>query len=95
MPKSFADAIGTVAVQCCDVAQHFGARVDRKPALAAEHRVPRYIAESSDAHRLNDAIVADVREAGIAAPSTTVIGGRLAIGAAIVNHRRRSTSIGW
>ncbi|MGH7080718.1 MAG: cytochrome D ubiquinol oxidase subunit I, partial [Acetobacteraceae bacterium] len=36
---------------------------------------------------LNVAIVADLQEAGIAAPSTTNIGGKLAIRAALVNHR--------
>jgi aromatic-L-amino-acid decarboxylase len=40
-----------------------------------------------DADALNAGIVADLHESGIAAPSTTVIGGRLAIRAAIVNHR--------
>ena len=40
-----------------------------------------------DANRLNAAIVADLHEAGIAAPSTTTIGQKLAIRAAIFNHR--------
>jgi hypothetical protein len=31
--------------------------------------------------------VVDLQESGVAAPSTTVIDGRLAIRAAIVNHR--------
>ena len=38
-------------------------------------------------HRVNARIVADLHEAGDVAPSTTVIDGRLAIRAAIVNHR--------
>jgi aromatic-L-amino-acid/L-tryptophan decarboxylase len=40
-----------------------------------------------DADALNARIVADLHESGIAAPSTTVIDGRMAIRAAIVNHR--------
>ena len=40
-----------------------------------------------DPDRLNAKIVADLHESGIAAPSTTTIGNRLAIRAAIVNHR--------
>jgi aromatic-L-amino-acid decarboxylase len=46
-----------------------------------------------DADRLNAKIVADLHESGIAAPSTTVIGGRLAIRAAIVNHRTEPRDI--
>ena len=40
-----------------------------------------------DLDRLNADIVADLQEAGIVAPSTTTVGGKLAIRAAIVNHR--------
>ncbi|HEY0522446.1 MAG TPA: pyridoxal-dependent decarboxylase [Stellaceae bacterium] len=42
---------------------------------------------------LNREIVADAQEAGIAAPSTTVLDGRLAIRAAIVNHRSADADI--
>ena len=38
---------------------------------------------------LNADIVADVQESGIAVPSTTRIGGVLAIRVALVNHRTR------
>jgi glutamate/tyrosine decarboxylase-like PLP-dependent enzyme len=41
----------------------------------------------ADADRQNREIVADLQESGIAAPSTTTIDGKLAIRAAIVNHR--------
>ena len=46
-----------------------------------------------DADRLNARIVADLQESGIAAPSTTIIDGRLAIRAAIVNHRTEPRDI--
>jgi aromatic-L-amino-acid decarboxylase len=42
---------------------------------------------ATDANRLNGDVVADIQESGIAAPSTTVLDGKLAIRAAIVNHR--------
>jgi aromatic-L-amino-acid decarboxylase len=45
----------------------------------------RYRADEAD--RVNGAIVVDIQEAGIAAPSTTTLDGKLAIRAAIVNHR--------
>ena len=40
-----------------------------------------------DANAVNAEIVADLHESGIAAPSTTMIAGELAIRVAIVNHR--------
>ena len=48
---------------------------------------------ASDADRVNAAIVADLQESGIAAPSTTTIGGKLAIRAALFNHRTRMGDI--
>jgi len=46
-----------------------------------------------DADRFNAELVADLQESGIAAPSTTTIDGRLAIRAAIVNHRTQERDI--
>jgi aromatic-L-amino-acid/L-tryptophan decarboxylase len=94
-----ADAIGAVVQQCCDLAQRLAARVDQEPALQRLAPVAlnivcfRYLAEGTDIDRLNADIVADVQEAGIAAPSTTTIEGRLAIRAAIVNHRTEAMDI--
>ena len=48
-------------------------------------RVKPEAGEDGDA--LNNAIVADLQEQGIAAPSTTVIDGKLAIRCCFVNHR--------
>ena len=45
------------------------------------------IIEGINNNILNGEIVADIHESGIAAPSTTVLDGKLAIRAAIVNHR--------
>jgi aromatic-L-amino-acid decarboxylase len=42
-----------------------------------------------DPNGLNAEIVTALQESGVAAPSTTVLDGRLAIRAAIVNHRTR------
>ena len=88
-----ADRIGAIAQQTCDLAAALADRVDREPAL--ERLAPvalnivcfRFIAADGDVDRLNADIVADLQEAGIAAPSTTIINGVLAIRAAIVNHR--------
>ena len=48
---------------------------------------------AADADRVNREIVADIQESGIAAPSTTVLDGQLAIRAAIVNHRTDTCDI--
>ena len=39
--------------------------------------------------RLNAEIVADLQESGVAAPSTTTLGGRTAIRVCLTNHRTR------
>jgi aromatic-L-amino-acid decarboxylase len=88
-----ADAIGTAVQRSCDLAQRLAARIDAEPAL--ERLAPvalnivcfRYRAAEVALDSLNAAIVADLHEDGVAAPSTTVLDGRLAIRAAIVNHR--------
>jgi glutamate/tyrosine decarboxylase-like PLP-dependent enzyme len=94
-----ADAIGAVAQQCCDLAQRLAARIDAEPQLQRLAPVAlnivcfRYVSDRGDLDRLNGAIVADLQESGIAAPSTTVINGRLAIRAAIVNHRTEAADV--
>jgi aromatic-L-amino-acid decarboxylase len=94
-----ADQIGAIAQQTCDLAQTLAARVDREPALRRLAPVAlnivcfRYVAAGGDLDRLNANIVADLQEAGIAAPSTTVVSGSLAIRAAIVNHRTTHADI--
>jgi glutamate/tyrosine decarboxylase-like PLP-dependent enzyme len=88
-----ADRLGEVVRQTCDLAAALAARVEREPALQLLAPVTlnivcfRFIAADGDLDRLNADIVADVQEAGIAAPSTTMVNGALAIRAAIVNHR--------
>jgi glutamate/tyrosine decarboxylase-like PLP-dependent enzyme len=94
-----ADRIGAIAQQTCDLAAALAARVDREPALQRLAPVRlnivcfRYIAADGDLDRLNADIVADLQEAGIAAPSTTIVDGALAIRAAIVNHRTNHADI--
>ncbi|WP_428493137.1 pyridoxal phosphate-dependent decarboxylase family protein [Rhodopila sp.] len=88
-----ADRIGSIAQQTCDLAAAMAAMIDREPALRRLAPVAlnivcfRYIAAEGDLDRLNADIVADLQESGIAAPSTTIVDGALAIRAAIVNHR--------
>jgi glutamate/tyrosine decarboxylase-like PLP-dependent enzyme len=94
-----ADRIGAVVQHTCDLAATLAARIDREPTLQRLAPVAlnivcfRYVAADGDLDRLNADIVADVQEAGIAAPSTTIVNGALAIRAAIVNHRTSQADI--
>lgn len=91
-----ANRLGEVIENCCELARHLVRRVDAEPEL--ERLAPvhlnivcfRYRGSTQSVDELNREIVADLHEAGIAAPSTTVVDGRLAIRAAIVNHRTTS-----
>ena len=88
-----AEGIGRVVDHCCDVAQHLAARVRAEPSLELLAPVALNIVcfrvreGDADLNAFNNALVADVQEAGIAAPSTTTIDGKLAIRAGIFNHR--------
>ena len=91
-----ADRLGAVAEQSCANARHLAARIAGEPELELLAPVPlnivcfRYRAAKAETlDSLNAGIVADIQEAGLAAPSTTIIGGHLAIRAAFVNHRTR------
>jgi glutamate/tyrosine decarboxylase-like PLP-dependent enzyme len=85
------DRLGAVIAQTCELAKYLEARILAEPRLELLAPVNlnivcfRYRADEADA--VNGEIVADLHEAGIAAPSTTMLDGRLAIRAAIVNHR--------
>jgi aromatic-L-amino-acid/L-tryptophan decarboxylase len=85
------DAIGSAISRTCMLARYLESKVTTTPKLELLAPVAlnivcfRYLGD--DANRLNADIVADLHESGIVAPSTTMIGDRLAIRAAIVNHR--------
>jgi glutamate/tyrosine decarboxylase-like PLP-dependent enzyme len=90
------DALGASISRCCALARSLEARVAATPELELMAPVElnivcfRYRAKDSNqanSDRVNDEIVVRLQESGIVAPSTTKIGGRLAIRAAIVNHR--------
>jgi aromatic-L-amino-acid/L-tryptophan decarboxylase len=90
------DALARTIAQNCAGARHLGARIQTSRDLELLARVslnivcfrfaPAGLPEATlDA--VNEAIVATLQQAGIAAPSTTRINGRLAIRACLVNHR--------
>ena len=93
-----ADRLGQIVDHTCAVAQHLAARVRAEPTLellapVALNIVCFRVRAATEPDRLNRDIVADLQESGIAAPSTTRVDGKLAIRAAIVNHRTRSADV--
>jgi hypothetical protein len=92
------DALGASISRTCSLARYLESRITEVPELELLAPVElnivcfRYRA-GDDAHRVNARIVTALHEAGDVAPSTTIIGGRLAIRAAIVNHRTSRTDI--
>ena len=91
------DQLGAAISRTCRVARHLEMRVaaDARLELLAPVQLNivcfRYRGDEADV--LNAAIVADLQESGVAAPSTTRIDGRLAIRAAIFNHRTRECDV--
>ena len=81
--------MGEVVAHSCALAKHLETRVRAEPKLElltpARLNICCFRYGSDDA--LNAKLVVDLHESGIAAPSTTTIGGKLAIRAAFVNHR--------
>lgn len=86
-----ADKLGAVITRCCALARHLQARVLAEPRLELLAPVNLNIVcfryRAADADKVNGEIVINLQESGIAAPSTTLLNGELAIRAAIVNHR--------
>jgi glutamate/tyrosine decarboxylase-like PLP-dependent enzyme len=86
-----AEKLGAVITRCCALASYLEARILAEPRLELLAPVDLNIVcfryRTNDANTVNGEIVIDIQESGIAAPSTTVLDGQLAIRAAIVNHR--------
>ncbi len=92
-----AERLGRVIAKTCALAQTLKQRIEDEPALELLAPVSLNIVcfryRSPDADRVNAAIVVALQESGIVAPSTTTVAGRLAIRAAIVNHRTQASDI--
>jgi aromatic-L-amino-acid/L-tryptophan decarboxylase len=85
------EKLGAMIERTCALARYMEARISAEPRLELMAPVQLNIVcfryRGDDADRLNGEIVADIQEAGISVPSTTILDGQLAIRAAIVNHR--------
>ncbi len=92
------ERLGACIAQCCALARYAAARISAEPELELLAPVPLNIVcfryrNGNTLDTLNADIVADVQESGLAVPSLTRIQGKLAIRAAIVNHRTRREDI--
>jgi aromatic-L-amino-acid/L-tryptophan decarboxylase len=91
------EKLGAVMTRTCALAGYLEARILAEPRLELLAPVNLNIVcfrfRAADADKVNGGIVVDIQESGIAAPSTTVLDGQLAIRAAIVNHRTDTCDI--
>jgi glutamate/tyrosine decarboxylase-like PLP-dependent enzyme len=91
------DRLGAIIARTCALAGYLERRILAEPRLELLAPVQLNIVcfryRAPDADKVNGDIVIDIQESGIAAPSTTVLDGRLAIRAAIVNHRTDSCDV--
>jgi len=103
------EKLGQVITGTCELAQYLKSRIEAAPELELLAPVALNIVcfryrcldigkneaepDFDKIDRINADIAVALQESGIAAPSTTIISGRLAIRAAIVNHRTSRSNI--
>jgi aromatic-L-amino-acid/L-tryptophan decarboxylase len=91
------EKLGAVITRTCALAAYLERRILAEPRLELMAPVQLNIVcfryRARDANKVNGDIVIDIQESGIAAPSTTILDGELAIRAAIVNHRTDTCDI--
>ena len=87
------DALGAVIARTCALAQALEAKILASDELELMAPVGFNIVCFGYRGADNAAIVADLQEAGRVAPSTTSLAGRMAIRAAIINHRTNLSDI--
>ena len=90
------DRLGQCVEHTCRLAQALADRIDAHPLLERMAPVPLNIVcfrFRPEGDEVQAAIAADLQERGIAAPSTTVIGGHTVLRAAVVNHRTQVEDI--
>ena len=89
--------LGRIMERSCAVARHLEARIEAEPSLEllapAHLNIVCYRYRAANPDDFNAALAVAIQESGIAAPSTTVIDGKLAIRAAIFNHRTREQDV--
>jgi glutamate/tyrosine decarboxylase-like PLP-dependent enzyme len=85
------EAMGSSISRSCALARYLEQRIvhtaDLELLAPVELNIVCFRYRADDSDRVNANIVVELQESGSVAPSTTIIAGRLAIRAAIVNHR--------
>jgi aromatic-L-amino-acid/L-tryptophan decarboxylase len=91
------DALGRTISHSCQLARYLESRIAATPRLEllapVELNIVCFRYRCAEPDRVNEQIVIALQESGVVAPSTTRIAGRVAIRAAIVNHRTTRTEI--
>jgi aromatic-L-amino-acid decarboxylase len=91
------EAIGSAISRTCELARTLEQRILHTPELEllapVELNIVCFRYRADDPDRINARIVIELQESGRVAPSTTILDGRLAIRAAIVNHRTSQVEI--
>jgi glutamate/tyrosine decarboxylase-like PLP-dependent enzyme len=93
------EGLAAVVENGCNLAQYLAARIRDEPGLELLAPVTlnivcfRVCHGADDLDALNRDLVADLQESGVAAPSTTTIDGKLAIRAALFNHRTTKADV--
>ncbi|MBB3018740.1 glutamate/tyrosine decarboxylase-like PLP-dependent enzyme [Microvirga lupini] len=91
------EKIGAVIAKTCTLARDLESKVVAEPELEllapAQLNIVCFRYRSEDPDRINSEIVASLHESGIVAPSVTVLSGRVAIRAALVNHRTEACDV--
>jgi len=85
------EAIGASIARTCELAAYLARRIRETPELEllapVELNIVCFRYRAGESHRVNAQIAVELQKSGVAAPSTTMLNGTLAIRAAIVNHR--------
>jgi glutamate/tyrosine decarboxylase-like PLP-dependent enzyme len=91
------EKLGAMITRTCTLAKYLEQRILDEPRLEllapVELNIVCFRYRAADANSVNGDIVIAIQESGIAAPSTTLLDGELAIRAAIVNHRTDTCDI--
>ncbi len=87
------ERLGETIAATCRIARHLAALIEASPGFAlcapVKLNIVCFSAKDENAGVLNRAIVMDLHEQGLAAPSITILDGKPVIRAAILNHRTR------
>ncbi len=91
------DRLAKMMEQTCELAKYFATCIEQSSELELLAPVNLNIVcfryRCDDADQVNEKIVVAIQESGIAAPSSTIVGGQFAIRAAIFNHRTSQLEI--